>query len=173
MKKTVVGVVSAATLMTGGLATIWATAARPSQRTITNADQQTAAPAPQIHFWELLEPGPKLKPGAKARELNGNRVRLIGYMPDMELPPTGAFYLVPRPLKLDEAGAGTADLPLESVLVTSPALEGRTWASVGGPLEAVGTLEVGNQSDAQGRVSNFRLKLDAEAAASINRIAHN
>lgn len=171
--------VSAPALVMGGAATLWATAASPAARdceaqaAALSSKPPEAVSLPRLEVSELLESGAQLKPTAKAAELKGKRVRLVGYMAEMELPPTGAFYLVPRPVKLDEAGGGTADLPLESVLVTSPALEGTTWTYVPGPLEGVGVLEVGNQSDARGRVSNFRLELEAEATPAIRRTVSN
>jgi hypothetical protein len=88
-------------------------------------------------------------------------VRLVGFMAQLELPPRGAFYLVPRPVRCDESGAGTADLPPESVLVLSASSAGRVVPFLAGALELTGTLELGNQPDSEGRVSAFRLRLDA------------
>ena len=119
----------------------------------------TAAP---LELRELLDPGPKLQPSAKANSLHGKRVRVVGFMAEMEEPMQGAFYLVPRPIKLDESGAGTGDLPLESVLIAVPGTEGKVIPHAEGALEGIGVLEVGNRADDQGRVSNFRLRLDPD-----------
>lgn len=119
----------------------------------------------KLEFRELLDPGPELKPSARALALAGKRVRMVGFMAEMELPPRGGFYLVPGPMEIDEAGGGTADLPLHSVLVVSPSAAGRVVPHQGGPLEVTGTLELGNRADADGRVSSIRVLLDGPAGA--------
>lgn len=127
---------------------------------------QPAGTAAPLEFRELLDSGPALRPSAKALALHGKRVRVVGFMAEMEEPIPGAFYLVPRPLRLDESGGGTGDLPLESILVVVPGAEGRALPHVQGPLEGIGVLDVGNRADAQGRVSNFRLSLAASEAVA-------
>ena len=161
---TVVVIVTGSSLLGGGAAALW-----KSQSNELNRDPMDSAPltytitaATPVALAELLEPGPKLKASEKARSLNGQRVHLVGFMARMEEPLLGGFYLVPRPLSLDESGAGTGDLPSESVLVLVPGSEGKVVTHVQGALEGTGILEVGNQSDAEGRVSNFRLKLDPD-----------
>jgi hypothetical protein len=118
-------------------------------------------PAQPLEFAEFFEPGAGLRPSQKLRSLAGQRVRLVGFMAQLELPPTGAFYLVPRPVRCDEGGAGTADLPPETVLVLSASSAGQVVPFLSGALELTGTLELGNQPDSEGRVSAFRLRLDA------------
>jgi len=117
--------------------------------------------AQRLDFGEFFEPGAGLHPSPGLRSLAGQRVRLVGFMAQLELPPRGAFYLVPRPVRCDESGAGTADLPPESVLVLSASSAGRVVPFLAGALELTGTLELGNQPDSEGRVSAFRLRLDA------------
>jgi hypothetical protein len=119
-----------------------------------------APPATTLQLNQLFEPGSRLAPTALARSLDGKRVRLVGFMADLELPPKGALYLTPRPVKCDEAGGGTADLPPETVLVLVRSASTRELAHVPGPLEATGTFEVGNRTDEAGRSANFRLRLD-------------
>jgi hypothetical protein len=41
---------------------------------------------------------------------------MVGFMAELELPLRGAFFLTPRPLHGDEAGGGTAELPLDAAL---------------------------------------------------------
>ena len=118
-------------------------------------------PAQRLEFAEFFEPGAGLHPSQKVRSLVGQRVRLVGFMAQLELPPTGAFYLVPRPLHCDESGGGTADLPPESVLVLSTASAGKVVPFLEGALELTGTFELGNAPDSEGRVAAFRLRLDA------------
>jgi hypothetical protein len=109
-----------------------------------------------------------LAPSAKARALDGKRVRVIGFMAEMEEPIRGAFYLVARPTRLDESGGGTGDLPLDSILVAVPGSEAKLIPHVEGALEGTGVLEVGNRADAQGRVSNFRLRLDPDERLALS-----
>lgn len=130
------------------------------------------APAPRLELRELLTRGAKLAPSDKASSLSGQRVLLEGYMARMELAPKGAFYLTSRPVHCDEAGAGTADLPPDSVLVTSDILGDESVPFVSGPLEISGVLEVGNRTDAQGRHAGFRLTLDAPLAERIAQLEH-
>jgi len=137
-----------------------------AKKTVATAVVTNATPPAPIELRELLDPGPALRPSAKALALDGKRVRVRGFMAEMEEPIEGAFYLVPRPLKLDESGAGTGDLPLESILVAVPGAEGRALPHVAGALEGTGLLEVGNRADDKGRVSNFRLRLDSDRPAA-------
>jgi hypothetical protein len=147
-------------LLAGAVLGLWAL--RSSSGARTQAAEAQREIAPTLDLRALLDTGPTLRPSAKALANAGKRVRLVGFMADMEEPMRGAIYLVPRPIRLDESGAGTGDLPLESVLVDLPGAEGREIPHVEGALEATGVLEVGNRADAQGRVSNFRLRLDPE-----------
>jgi hypothetical protein len=123
--------------------------------------QTAQPPAQRLEFAEFFEPGAGLRPSQKLRSLAGQRVRLVGFMAQLELPPTGAFYLVPRPVRCDESGGGNADLPPESVLVVSASSAGRVVPFLAGALELTGTFELGNQPDSAGRVAAFRLRLDA------------
>ncbi|MET0594055.1 MAG: hypothetical protein ABW133_15250 [Polyangiaceae bacterium] len=117
--------------------------------------------ATTLAFRDLVEPTPRaLKPTARARDLAGQRVRMTGFMAEMELAPKGAFYLTPIPIRCDEAGGGTADLPPTSVLVVVPTEKGRKIDHVAGELEATGTWEVGNRADEEGRISAFRIVTD-------------
>lgn len=135
--------------------------ARPAAPNPSGASPE--APAASLEFRELLDTGATLRPSAKALALHGKRVRVVGFMAEMEEPVQGAFYLVPRPMRLDESGAGTGDLPLESILVVVPGAEDKALPHLEGPLEGIGVLDVGNRADEQGRVSNFRLSLDRPA----------
>ena len=133
------------------------TASTPAKAAIRSTD-----PATPLALRELLSPGPILRPSEKARSLNGRRVRIAGFMAAMEEPIEGGFYLVPRPISLDESGAGTGDLPLEAVLVLVSGSEGKVIQHLPGALEGTGILEVGNSSTSEGRISNFRLRLDPD-----------
>jgi hypothetical protein len=121
--------------------------------------------AERLEFRDFFEPGAGLRLTHKLRALSGKRVRLVGFMAQLELPPRGAFYLVPRPVRGDESGGGTADLPLESVLVLSASSAGQVLPFLAGALEVAGVFEVGNQPDSEGRAAAFRLRLDPGLAS--------
>jgi len=124
------------------------------------------SPAEPLAWSELLEPGAAFVLSAKTKALAGRRVRLVGFMAEMELPIPGAFYLVPQPVECDEAGGGTADLMPTSVLVISESARGQVVPHVPGALEVTGVLEVGNLPGPDGRMSAFRLRLDRGAASA-------
>ncbi len=124
--------------------------------------------APTLGFDELLEAGSVLKPSQKVLALARKRVRMAGFMVQMELPPKGSFYLSGRPARCDEAGGGTADLPLGSVLVLSNSAKDAVIPFLSGALEVTGVLDVGNKTDSEGRVSLFRLELDSQPVVSAN-----
>lgn len=125
-----------------------------------NLRSRADASLPLLQVRELLEPGAELRPTAKATALAGRRVRLVGFIADMELAPEGALYLVPQPVRCDEAGGGTADLPPETVLVTLSFLARQKLPHAPGLVEVIGTFEVGNRPGPQGHASNFRLLME-------------
>jgi hypothetical protein len=124
------------------------------------------APAASLAFGELLQPGVTLAPSRRVLDLAGKRVRLSGFMAQMELPPRGGFYLTARPVHCDEAGGGTADLPPESVRVVVRSARGEEIPFLEGLLEITSELEVGNAADDEGRVSAFRLVVDRPTEAN-------
>jgi hypothetical protein len=161
MRRTVVAVLSGTALVGIGAYALWPrSSAEPVAAAQTTKSAAALPDAERLELRELLDPGPVLKPSAKATSLTGKRVRMVGFMAQMELPPKGGFYLVPRPLHADEAGGGTADLPPQSVLVVSRSTAGQTVPFIRGALEVTGILELGNRADADGRVSAIRLILD-------------
>lgn len=116
--------------------------------------------ASYLAFGELLERGPKLAISERARSHNGQRVLLEGYMADLELPPRGAFYLVPIPVTCDEASDGAADLPPTAVLVNVNASSARDIPHLEGLLQVTGKLSVGRVVDSNGRSAWFSVTLD-------------
>jgi hypothetical protein len=120
-----------------------------------------AADPPALSFHEFFQPSRRdLQPSARLMALKGKRVRLVGFMAHMELPPRGAFYLTPRPIVCDEAGGGTADLPPETVLVLVRSLAGKTVPFTRRALEVTGVLGIGPREEEDGRTSMIRLTLD-------------
>jgi hypothetical protein len=96
--------------------------------------------------------------------LGGRKVRMVGHMVRMELPPRAAFYLAARPVEADESGGGTADLPPSVVRVEVPWIAGEVpW--IDGPLEVIGRLELGRAEDDEGRVSWIRIVMEAPGGA--------
>lgn len=113
-------------------------------------------------------------PSAKLLGLNGKRVRMVGFMAQLENPLKGAFYLCPRPIYGDESGGGTADLPVEHVRVIVSSAREKEIVFIPRLIEVVGVLEVGNQVEADGSVSAIRLLLDAPARSrtKTNKAGH-
>jgi hypothetical protein len=90
---------------------------------------------------------------------------MVGFMARMEYPPAGGFYLTRIPVDCDEMGAGTGDLPPDSVLVhivPAPA----TVPFVPGPVEIIGTLKVGRQEGTDGQVSHVQLVLELPTSSA-------
>jgi hypothetical protein len=81
-------------------------------------------------------------------------------MAELEEPPRGAFYLTFRPVRCDEGGAGTGDLPPDSVRVVVRSAAGEEIPFYPGLLEVTGLFETGAQADGEGRPSYFRITLD-------------
>jgi len=127
-----------------------------------------AAPLPAraepISFSQFFDSSPELEPSARLLALDGKRVRLVGFMARMEVPPRGGFYLCPRPVSADESGAGSGDLPIETVFVAMRSARGREVPYRPGPLEVTGVLHVGNRADEDGRVTAFQVTLDRPRA---------
>jgi len=85
------------------------------------ARAEPGARAPEVPLLELhalyVQRGGSLVFSPRLEALRGERVRVRGYMVQMEEAPRGAFYLAARPIEQDESGAGTGDIPVDSVLV--------------------------------------------------------
>ncbi len=122
----------------------------------------------------FLPSAEELKPSAKLLSANGQRVRLVGFMAQMEEPPKGAFYLVPSPLYCDEAGGGTADLPPQSVLVIVRSARNKQLDFIPRALEVTGILEIGDKTDEAFSNAPIRLILDQRSPThtSAPRSAH-
>ena len=118
-------------------------------------------PAHDLAFREFFEPTPReLRPSEKLVSLQGQRVRLAGFMVRSEDPPTGGFFLCPFPVVATEAGGGTADLPPETVFVVVPSARGRTIPHTPRPIAVEGVLEIGSRTGEDGQVSAIRVVLD-------------
>lgn len=124
-----------------------------------------AQPAPSepvvIAFADLAASSPTQRFSDRLLALRGQRVRLTGYMAQSEQPLPGAFFLCPVPTHLDEGGAGTGDLPPDSVRVIVPSLAGQAVPFVPRPLEVTGILDLGYREEPDGQVSWVRLTVPA------------
>lgn len=139
--------------------------AQPEPRSKTDEGSQAAVQP--LSFSQFFEPATAtLRPSSKLRSLEGKRVRMTGYMAQMEMPPLGAFYLCPRPVFCDEAGGGTADLPVETVRVVVPSLVGREVRFLPGPLEVTGILELGSRAESDGHNSLIRVILESSSEST-------
>jgi hypothetical protein len=122
--------------------------------------------AVKLSFDEFFEPGPRgLLPSRRLLDLDGKRVRLVGFMARMELLPKGAFFLTPRPVYCDESGGGTADLPPEAVRVVVRSFAGKPIPYTPRLLEVTGVLSVGTRAEPDGTTSGLRLVLDRRGSA--------
>ncbi len=132
-----------------------------SSQTKTASDKTTSTPETvAVKFSEFFETSTSgLRPTAKLKSLDKQRVRLTGFMAQMESEPEGSFFLVPQPVFCDEEGGGNADIPPESVLVIVPFMAQQKIPFVTGPIEVSGVLELGNREH-QGHVTAIRLTLD-------------
>ncbi|HEY8994072.1 MAG TPA: hypothetical protein VIM71_05385 [Lacunisphaera sp.] len=135
---------------------------------LDHAGKLPSAPAgvTEIKFTEFYQRpvGPRgLELTAKARALAGHRVRLLGFMVRQDAPSPGVAILAPYALATDEHEYGLCDdLPPAVVFVTVPAFRGEAVPYTPGPLLLTGRLEIGPHEEADGRVSQLRLVLDAE-----------
>lgn len=120
-----------------------------------------------------------LEPTEQLLALSGKRVRVLGYVASEEAPTPGLFMLAALPVTLAEVADGPADdLPPATLYVhMAPVDADKVVSHQPGLLVVSGTLEVGNQNEANGRVSFVRLQLDqpltgARTAAAATRAGH-
>jgi len=107
-----------------------------------------------------------LELSAKARGLEGGRVRMTGYMVHREEDRPGSFLLAPFPVQLHDREYGLADdLPAATIVVEGPVLTGRAISHTSRLLALTGTLRLGPREEADGRISFVRLVLDAPPSA--------
>lgn len=123
-----------------------------------------AVEPPLLNFGDLVRHpiGPQgLEISPFAKSVQGQSVRLRGYMVKSEESAMGQFYFAPLPLQMSEHADGPAnDLPASAVLVKLDSSQAN-WAVsyTAGALVLEGTLLVGRYEDTQGNVSWFQLQL--------------
>ena len=98
----------------------------------------------------------------RLRQLDGRRVRILGYMVQQEEPPPGRLLLASVPAQIHEHDNGLADdLPASTLFVSVPTSPNAPVPHVPGLMLLTGTLSVGGRPEPDGRVSLVRLALDA------------
>lgn len=112
--------------------------------------------------------GPRgLEPSARLLSLNGKRVRILGFVAEMERTNKRNIIFAPVPLKPQPEEYGLADeIPAAHVLVTIPGDPETQVPLVPGALMLTGTLAVGNSTN-DGETSFVRMILDAPAASDV------
>jgi hypothetical protein len=139
------------------------------------AAAEVASTPAELRFGDLfVRPiGPRgLAPSARLLALDGQAVRMTGYMAAAELPMAGRLILTPLPSTLGDEDEHLADdLPPQAVFVhLSGAQAQQTLPNLPGLLRLQGRLSVGPQDEADGHVSTVRLLLDAESSAQLARL---
>ncbi len=124
----------------------------------------------EIRFDEFFKSpvGPRgLEPSEKLLAMNGKRVRILGYVGEIERTMKRDVIFAPLPLKPQPEEYGLADeIPAAHVLVTIPGNPAVQVPFQSGALLLTGTLSVGN-STADGETSFVRMLLDAPTEANI------
>ena len=103
-----------------------------------------------------------LEPTQKLLSLKDKRVQITGYMVKEEEPSAGLFMLAPLPVSLAEKEDGPADdLPPATLFVHVPTADkNKIIAYRSGMWRLTGILKLGNQDEANGRISYTRIILD-------------
>jgi len=129
------------------------------------------APATDIKFRDFFRTpvGPRgLELTEQIRALDGQQVRIVGYMVKDDEPTPGMFILSPLPVELGEEDERYADdLPPAALFVHLADHASATVPFHPGLIRLTGTLSVGSREEADGRVSTFQLQLDAPTSRSL------
>jgi hypothetical protein len=163
---TIGALIVAAALLVLGLAVIVVAAHRHGHKVLT----KLPPPPPGItdlkfNEFFVLPVGPLgLEPTEKLRSLDGQRVRLCGYMVRQERPPVGTFLFAAIPVQIHEHDNGLADdLPPATVRVAVPTCREKPVPLAPDLMALTGTLHLGNRAEADRRVTFARLELDPPA----------
>ena len=106
------------------------------------------------------------------RQLDGKKVRILGYMVQEEKQTPGVFILSPYPAQIHEHDNALADdLPPSVVHVISPSHGGQVVPHTPQLLLLTGKLQIGNRPEPGGRMSAVRLTIDRMSRAASPRHA--
>lgn len=116
--------------------------------------------------------GPRgLEYTATIKHLDGQRVRILGFMVKQTRPAPGSVLLTPYAAATHEGEYGLCDdLPPATLFVHVPKYADLAVPFTPGPLLLTGRLELGPRQEADGRVSHVRLVLDPENILSASTI---
>lgn len=136
-------------------------------RSMIVADAPAPAGVVDLKFGEFFKmPAGRygLEPTERLTGLDGERVRMVGYVVGQDTPSPGRFILAPFRLTLATAADGPADdLPPATAWVGLPAAFQRAdLPPVPVPVVVIGTLRVGPAPEQHGRVSFVRIEMDAD-----------
>lgn len=129
----------------------------------------------ELKFAEIfrLPVGPRgFELSERVRALDGQRVRVIGYMVAQEAGST-SFLLAPLPVTVDHDDESLADdIPASVVRVELPPSARGSIPVLPGLLQFTGVLRVGDRADpADGRIAPVRLELDPKTARALASVA--
>lgn len=144
-------------------------------------DRKLGAPAAgvaDLKFRDFftLPIGPKgLEPTQRLRSLDGQRVRLVGYMVQQHDAAPGGFLLSPLPVAAgDEDESLADDIPASAVFVSLPNAGSRNVPALGGLIQITGTLHVGAYAaPGSDRVAAARIDLAGAQERALLRLADN
>jgi hypothetical protein len=137
-------------------------------------------PAPagvtDLKFSEMfrMPVGPKgLEPSDKLQSLDGQRVRLVGYMVTQDRAYSDFLILTPTPVLMgDEDESLSDDLPVTSMFVhLAPGTAAKTLPNVRGLMQLTGTLRLGSHEEPDGHVSSMRLELDVPPSKQLAKLS--
>lgn len=119
--------------------------------------------------------GPRgLEYSAAIKRLDGQRVRILGFMVKQTRPAPGSVLLTPYAAATHEGEYGLCDdLPPATLFVQVPKYADLAVPFTPGPLLLTGKLELGPRQETDGRVSHVRLVLDPETVVANSTPAVN
>lgn len=119
---------------------------------------------PFLKFSEIfvMPVGPKgLEYTDRVKSLDGQKVRMQGYMALRSQMVSGQFIMTPMPIVLHDAEMGPCDdLPPTAVWVHVPGMGAMVTPHEQGLIEVSGVVSLGPREEADGRVSSIRIELD-------------
>lgn len=112
--------------------------------------------------------GPRgLEYTAEIKRLDGQRVRILGFMVRQTRPAPGTIILAPYMAATHEGEYGLCDdLPPATLFVHVPKYSDLAVPFTPGPLLLTGKLELGSRQETDGRISHVRLLLDPETVVA-------